>query len=147
MGLLTLHSTPDATNEIHLAKYTPVSKIIVLSLGKFLDIAGHSKTVTSASCSPNGKKYSSASDDKTIRIWDSKTMMCIHILQGHTDPVLSVAYSNDGQQLVSVSWDGTIRIWEATPSLDEMLEATKRRYKHRRLTSEEKRYYLHKEQP
>jgi WD40 repeat protein len=50
--------------------------------------------------------------DRTIRLWDTRTGECIHVLMGgHRDWVRAVAYRPDGQQLASVGDDGAIRLW------------------------------------
>ncbi|THU96629.1 hypothetical protein K435DRAFT_664054, partial [Dendrothele bispora CBS 962.96] len=54
----------------------------------------------------------SASDDKTIRLWDAGTGAQIgDPLQGHENWVTSVAFSADGTRIVSGSRDNTIRLW------------------------------------
>lgn len=74
----------------------------------------HQAGVRSVSFSPNGMCIVSASDDKTLRLWDAKTGNPIGSpLQGHTESVRSVAFSPDGRRIVSGSWDTTIRLWDA----------------------------------
>lgn len=69
--------------------------------------------ITSLAFSPDGKRIVSASDNKTVYIWDVETLKEIRKLEGHTDRVDSAAFSPDGKQIVTASWDGTVRIWDA----------------------------------
>ena len=54
----------------------------------------------------------SGSDDQTIRLWDSKSGNCLHILRGHSSRVWSVAFNANGAMLASGSEDQTIRLWD-----------------------------------
>ena len=54
----------------------------------------------------------SASDDKTLKIWDVTTGTCIRTLHGHEDLIWSFAFSCTGDQIASASDDGTVRIWQ-----------------------------------
>ena len=73
-----------------------------------------SKYVNSASFSSDSKKIVSASDDKTIRIWDvEKGKQIGEPITGHTANIIYASFSPDGKKIVSASWDGTIRIWDA----------------------------------
>ena len=75
---------------------------------------GHSRTVSSLSCSPNGHHIVTGSYDKTLRIWDIETGATVgNPLLGHTGELKGVAYSPDGRYIVSASDDMTIRIWDA----------------------------------
>jgi len=55
----------------------------------------------------------SASDDRTLKIWDAKTGKCLQTLEGHGNRVWSVAFSHDSQRLASASDDRTLKIWDA----------------------------------
>jgi small GTP-binding protein len=73
---------------------------------------GHRDEVNTVAISGDGKRAVSASDDKTLRVWDLTTFRCLATLRGHTDYVLGVAISGDGRRAVSASADKTLRIWD-----------------------------------
>lgn len=55
----------------------------------------------------------SCSTDKTIRLWDVQTGVCIRKFKGHTSFVNSCQPARRGPQLIcSGSDDGTVRIWD-----------------------------------
>ncbi|KAG9070336.1 hypothetical protein KI688_009673 [Linnemannia hyalina] len=78
-----------------------------------LGIKRHTHCIRSLAYSPCGKRIASASNDKTVRLWNSETAACLFVLEGHTEWVASVRFSPDGRQLVSGSGDGTIRFWDS----------------------------------
>ncbi|MCI4625883.1 MAG: WD40 repeat domain-containing protein, partial [Candidatus Magnetoovum sp. WYHC-5] len=72
----------------------------------------HKGNVNSVSFSPKGKLLASASDDKTILLWDIDKGQALASLNGHTDTVISVNFSPDGRLLASASNDTTICLWD-----------------------------------
>lgn len=82
-------------------------------LASSLTLEGHSATVISVCISPDGRMILSGSEDKTIRLWDSRTGMPIKMLKGHTAGVLSLCISPDGSTVASGSAkaDSTVRLW------------------------------------
>ncbi|KAG6990367.1 hypothetical protein FOFC_02442 [Fusarium oxysporum] len=78
-----------------------------------LTLEGHSREVNSVVFSHDSKKVASASNDKTIRIWNAETGECERELKGHSREVNSVVFSHDSKKVASGSYDKTIRIWNA----------------------------------
>jgi len=60
------------------------------------------------------KVLASASDDKTVRLWNANTWAWKQTLEGHSDLVTAVAFSSDGKVLASASIDETVRLWDTT---------------------------------
>jgi hypothetical protein len=79
-----------------------------------LILRGHTQKINSVAVSPKDTLIASGSWDKTVRIWDSETGECLHVLTGHESAINAVQFSPDNQTLASASWDGTLRIWDIT---------------------------------
>ena len=83
-------------------------------------LKGHKASVAELSFSPNGTRLASASDDNTVRLWNTETGEEVAVLKGHTQWVSGVAYSPDGNKLVSSSRDGTLKLWDAQTHKETM---------------------------
>src|SRR5438552_744664 len=77
-------------------------------------LRGHSAFIHCVVFSPDGTQVATASDDKTVKIWDSATGKDVHTLRGHTSLVLSVSFSPDGTRLASAGDDKTVRLWDTS---------------------------------
>jgi len=76
-------------------------------------LRGHSGIVNDCAFSPDGCFILSASDDKTLKIWDAASGQEKLTLKGHTGSVNACVYSPDGRLIVSASSDKTLRVWDA----------------------------------
>jgi WD40 repeat protein len=103
---------------------------------------GHTAGVNYASFSPDGKRIVSASDDNTVRVWDVTTGLLLQTFEGHTDKDYVTTFSTDGNYILSSENDSTTLIWPFVP-LQDLIDQTRKRFKDRPLTPEERRqYYL-----
>ena len=92
-------------------------------------LRGHSDGVSDLSWSTESFYLCSASDDRTIRIWDIRPVLaggaqaaadssadrCVRVLKGHTNFVFSANFNpQTSSQIASGGFDCTVRIWDAT---------------------------------
>jgi len=73
----------------------------------FLDI----RETCGVAFSPDGRLIASASNDRTVRLWEVGSGEKLATLQGHTDLAIRPVFDPSGALLASVSWDGTARSW------------------------------------
>jgi WD40 repeat protein/serine/threonine protein kinase len=77
-----------------------------------LTLEGHTGEVYHVAFSRDGKWLATASQDKTIRLWETLTGQLVRIYTGHAGEVNWTSFSPNGTTLVSASSDGTVRLWD-----------------------------------
>lgn len=74
-------------------------------------VLAHDKDINALALSPNDAILASASQDKTIKLWDSRTLKAIGVLRGHKRGVWSLDFSPLDRCLVSGGADRSIKVW------------------------------------
>lgn len=59
----------------------------------------------------DGSRIVSGSNDKTIKIWDAQSGLCLNTLDGHTDLVRTLCFDNE--HLVSGSYDQSLKVYDS----------------------------------
>jgi len=75
-------------------------------------LSGHSGGINAAAILPDGQRALSASDDRTLKLWDLASGQALVTLSGHSNRVRAVAVSPDGQRALSASEEGTLMLWD-----------------------------------
>jgi WD40 repeat protein len=64
--------------------------------------------------SRDGRTLASASEDGTVKLWETATGHEIRMFRGHTRSVTGVAFHPDSHALATSSEDWSLRLWDAT---------------------------------
>ncbi|KAL1130515.1 hypothetical protein AAG570_011761 [Ranatra chinensis] len=71
----------------------------------------HEKDINCVAISPNDKLISTASLDKTAKLWSSDDLSLLGVLKGHKRSVWSCTFSPIDQVLLTTSADTTLKLW------------------------------------
>ena len=78
---------------------------------------GHTASINDAAFDPLGRYIVTASNDRTVKMWDSKSGRLIADLSGHRGVIKSVTFSRDGKRILTASGDSTVRIWDTDQAM------------------------------
>ena len=80
-------------------------------------LTGHAEAVHAVAFSPDGSRLSSASSDRTLRIWDVASGECVLTVPA-PEAVYATDWSPDGSRVAMVMLDKTLRILDAEPAAE-----------------------------
>ncbi len=91
----------------------PYARAAAPSIKQLYTYRGHSAPVNAVAWSPDSTRIASASNDKTVQVWEATTGKNLLIYGGHSDSIWVVAWSPDGRRIASASDDRTAQVWDA----------------------------------
>jgi WD40 repeat protein/predicted Ser/Thr protein kinase len=77
-----------------------------------ITFGSHDAAILCMVFSPDGRLLATASEDRTVRLWDATAHRELSVLRGHENLVWEVAFSPDGQRLASSDLAKTVRLWD-----------------------------------
>lgn len=77
-----------------------------------ISLIGHSRGINDVTWSPTAAYIATASDDKTLRLWNAETGDAYVEFRGHTNFVFSCRFNPQSNLLVSGSYDETVKLWD-----------------------------------
>jgi WD40 repeat protein len=108
---------------------TPLTSIImsqlIISTTPLRTLEDHEGTVLAVAVFSDKQQMVTASEDKTLRLWDLETGIVLKKMEGHNARVRALAVSRDGQIIASSDENGEIIGWhgETGGSLTEPIKA------------------------
>jgi len=103
----------------HLVVACRFDKIYMWKIGllwRHRTLHGHEKKITSCAISADGHTIVSASDDRTLKVWDTTSGKDRLTLSGHTSQVKGCALSPDGCFIISIA-SNTFKVWNAVSGI------------------------------
>ena len=90
--------------------------MLPMNTEELLKIVEHSDFVKSVAFSPDGTRLTTASQDRTAKIFDAATGELLQTLFGHTNGLEDARFSPDGTHLVTAGRDRTVRLYILDPA-------------------------------
>jgi WD40 repeat protein len=91
-------------------------------------LIGHTGDIVCLGFSPDGR-LATASDDRTIKRWDTATGREVFTLRGHTGALRCLVFSPDGNRIITGAVDGTARVWDGNPLPSTLLQECESRHR------------------
>src|ERR1051326_733731 len=125
-GPFWIRSIAFSPNNRTIASDNGSNRVMLLDIktATFRSLNPHRREVNSVAFNSNGKYLSSASFDRTIRVWDVSKLEMTQELRGHLGRVTSAKFSRDDASIISGSRDRTVKVWDIKSGASSDLPAS-----------------------
>jgi WD40 repeat protein len=112
----TIDDRPE-TIPVLLSRAAPVAirgsekTLAVCQMNQVDSLVGHSEWVRSIAISADGQTLVSASNDKTVRVWDLRSGRLLRLFVGHRDRVKALGVGPTSDRLFSVDATSIVKAW------------------------------------
>jgi len=119
--VMLLHNRTGAESEMVSGRIDPSMQTLPFgcqlpSRARQTVIAHERNEIHSLAHNCSGAMVLTGSDDRTIKLWDTRNGNKLAALEGAVKGVMSVAFSDDGKHVVGASNDFALRIWSLSTS-------------------------------
>lgn len=83
-----------------------------------MELRGHTAELSNCIWNFECSMVATSSLDATARVWDLRTLNCMHAITGHKDEVLDICFDYAGKKLATASSDCTAKIWDVSGAFD-----------------------------
>jgi WD40 repeat protein len=84
-------------------------------------LTGHQGAVLAIDISPDGALIATASNDKTVKLWDRDGTLVRSLPHGNT--IVKVVFSADSQQIITGNLDGQVMVWNVDGTVAQPIQA------------------------
>jgi WD40 repeat protein/uncharacterized protein with LGFP repeats len=81
----------------------------------FTYIHGHDNAIRSVAFSPDGREFITASDDRTVKVWNARRIhrpgIPLETFAAHPSYVYDARFSPDGRHIITASYDNQAHVW------------------------------------
>lgn len=109
-GVNTVVFRPDGRRVLCASSISILWELSVESGEKLSEFFWHTRGINSASYNTDGTLIVSASDDGTIRVWDTDTRREMYVSEKQPGSVYVALFGSNNFEVVIGGWDGTVRI-------------------------------------